>query len=314
MNTWKKFILLVALILTFFPSQPLTASTDPYPNLLGCTGDNKIVYYTEPPMISCEIFELEERLWELGYNPGLVDGKFDSATDAAVKKLQMDTGLAPHGKVDARTWRALARGTDKAVATKPMSPPGGELKIVIDIDKRTLTILADGQVFKEYPVAIGKSKTPSPVGEWKIVQKSIEWGGGFGTRWLGLNVPWGIYGIHGTNKPWSIGRSASHGCFRMFNRDVEEIYSWIKYGTPVIVKGQKLPVPGFRKRDIKPGASGPDVVTMQLQLKEAGLLWGPADGRYGKLTEIALKYFQTLHGLENNGIFEEKTKRALEAE
>lgn len=312
MNTWKKFILLAALILTFIPSQPLTASTDPYPNLLGCTGDNKIVYYTEPPMISCEIFELEERLWELGYNPGLVDGKFDSATDAAVKKLQMDTGLAPHGKVDVKTWRALARGTDKTAAAKPIQPPRGELKIVIDIDKRTLAIVENGRVFKEYPVAIGKPSSPSPVGEWKIIQKSLAWGGGFGTRWLGLNVPWGIYGIHGTNKPWSIGRSASHGCFRMFNRDVEEIYPWVKIGTPVIVKGQSLPVPGFKKREIKPGAFGPDVVTMQLQLKKEGLLWGPADGRYGKLTEIALKYFQTLHGLENNGILEEQTKKLLE--
>ena len=48
----------------------------------------------------------------------------------------------------------------------------------------------------------------------------MNWGGGFGTRWLGLNVPWGIYGIHGTNQPWSIGTQASAGCIRMFNRHV----------------------------------------------------------------------------------------------
>ena len=42
--------------------------------------------------------------------------------------------------------------------------------------------------------------------------------------WLGgLNIPNGIYGIHGTNNPSSIGRKVSHGCIRMYNNDIIEL-------------------------------------------------------------------------------------------
>ena len=38
-------------------------------------------------------------------------------------------------------------------------------------------------------------------------------------RWLGLNVPWGNFGIHGTLDPYSVGWASSHGCIRMNNND-----------------------------------------------------------------------------------------------
>ncbi len=43
------------------------------------------------------------------------------------------------------------------------------------------------------------------------------------------------YAIHGTNKPWSIGRAASHGCLRMMNKDIEELYALVDVGTPVFI-------------------------------------------------------------------------------
>lgn len=66
-------------------------------------------------------------------------------------------------------------------------------------------------IIKKYSIASGKIETPSPIGTWKVTKMS-KWSGGFGTRWIGLNVPWGIFGIHGTNRPGSIGSEASHGC------------------------------------------------------------------------------------------------------
>ncbi len=53
-----------------------------------------------------------------------------------------------------------------------------------------------------------------------------------GTRKLGLGMG---YAIHGTNKPWSIGRAASHGCIRMLNKDIEELYTMVEVGTPVFI-------------------------------------------------------------------------------
>ena len=129
--------------------------------------------------------------------------------------------------------------------------------------ERILEVYNDGQLYKKYRVAVGKSETPTPVGEWKVVWKDYNWGSGFGTRWMGLNVPWGIYGIHGTNNPWSIGRYASHGCIRMRNRDVEELFEWVAIGTEVKIAGKKAKV----QRVLKYKTSGPDVVQLQLKLK-----------------------------------------------
>ena len=45
----------------------------------------------------------------------------------------------------------------------------------------------------------------------------------------------GQYAIHGTNNPGSIGRFVSHGCFRMYNSDVMDLYNRVSLGTPVVV-------------------------------------------------------------------------------
>jgi lipoprotein-anchoring transpeptidase ErfK/SrfK len=44
-----------------------------------------------------------------------------------------------------------------------------------------------------------------------------------------------MYRIHGTNEPSSIGKSASSGCIRMLNADVEELYRVVRIGAEVIV-------------------------------------------------------------------------------
>jgi lipoprotein-anchoring transpeptidase ErfK/SrfK len=55
-----------------------------------------------------------------------------------------------------------------------------------------------------------------------------------GARALGLG-PTGQYAIHGTNRPDSIGRAASYGCFRMLNEDIIDLYARVRIGTPVLV-------------------------------------------------------------------------------
>jgi L,D-transpeptidase ErfK/SrfK len=44
------------------------------------------------------------------------------------------------------------------------------------------------------------------------------------------------YGIHGTNQEWVIGTRASHGCIRMYNRDVLELFPQVPVGTPVVTR------------------------------------------------------------------------------
>jgi Uncharacterized protein conserved in bacteria, COG1376 len=190
---------------------------------------------------------------------------------------------------------------------KTVEPPQGEVSLIIDVNKRTLAILNDGIPFKQYKVAIGKSESPTPVGEWKVVWKDYHWGTGFGSRWMGLNVPWGIYGIHGTNKPWSIGRYASHGCIRMHNRSVEELFEWVPVGTVVKINGPAVKV----KRNLKLNMSGPDVVVVQKKLRDLGLYTGRADGILGPSTTEAINLFQEKSGLAVTGVIDKETRKVL---
>jgi lipoprotein-anchoring transpeptidase ErfK/SrfK len=58
-----------------------------------------------------------------------------------------------------------------------------------------------------------------------------------GTRWMGLGYKG--YGIHGTNVPSSIGKAASHGCIRMRQHDVEELFALVDVGTTVELHGER---------------------------------------------------------------------------
>ncbi len=79
-----------------------------------------------------------------------------------------------------------------AIEQQPTTPPLGTMSIVIKVSQRVLELHNDGQLYKKYRIAVGKSETPTPIGEWNVVWKDYNWGTGFGTRWMGLNVPWGI--------------------------------------------------------------------------------------------------------------------------
>ncbi len=45
----------------------------------------------------------------------------------------------------------------------------------------------------------------------------------------------GQYAIHGTNNEGSVGHFVSHGCIRMHNADIEDLYSRVTIGTRVVV-------------------------------------------------------------------------------
>ena len=107
-------------------------------------------------------------------------------------------------------------------------------KIVIHRAARQLELYDGDRLLGRYPIAVGKSATPTPTGTYSIATKYMNPGGVFGTRWIGLSIP--HYGIHGTSAPSSIGTQASLGCIRMHNRDVEVVYNQIGVGTPVIIR------------------------------------------------------------------------------
>jgi len=173
--------------------------------------------------------------------------------------------------------------------------------IFIDITEKSLYVISCDKIIKKYPIASGKPESPSPLGDFQIIEKG-KWGKGFGAAWLGLNVPWGIYGIHGTNRPSSIGRSASHGCIRMFNRHVNELYQIVEVGTPVKIVGGMYGLFGNGFRTLYPGDRGSDVLMVQKTLKDKGYYNGVLDGIYGLGMEKALNKFQKDNNLEITNI------------
>ncbi|MNW38950.1 putative L,D-transpeptidase YkuD [compost metagenome] len=168
--------------------------------------------------------------------------------------------------------------------------------------RHELIVYAQGNRFKTYRVAVGNLSTPTPVGEYKVIYKGRDWGPSFGPRWLGLNVPWGIYGIHGTNKPQSIGQHQSHGCIRMRNRDVMELFDVIPVGTKVTIHGHLLGDPAHDPRALAEGDVGGDVQLIQSRLKSAGYFQGTINGKFRYDTTLALKQFQKDHDLPVNGV------------
>jgi lipoprotein-anchoring transpeptidase ErfK/SrfK len=123
-------------------------------------------------------------------------------------------------------------------------------QIIISIPDRKLALLQDGELVKTYPVAGGIDETPSPDGDFTIINHAAdpsyfhegkEIGPGknnpLGTRWMGLSAKG--YGIHGTNVQSSVGKAASHGCFRMKKKDVEELYARVQVGDKVSVRGER---------------------------------------------------------------------------
>ena len=138
-------------------------------------------------------------------------------------------------------WLVVYDGKGKLCAFFPcsigrdkMKRPTGDLQIVAVAPHPNYTF--DPKVFPESAAAqaIG-SKLIIPPGPNNPV----------GSLWLSIGRPAAStepplagYGIHGTPKPEEIGRTESHGCFRLANWNVERLGQMISVGTPVIVEGQ----------------------------------------------------------------------------
>jgi len=112
--------------------------------------------------------------------------------------------------------------------------------IVIDKSDYRLYWVKDGVLVKAYPIAVGKAHTPTPVGTWRIDAKyHTDPSGVYGPRKMRMfrqsssGFVFTAYNIHGTNQPWVIGTMASHGCIRLYNRDILELFPQVPLGTMV---------------------------------------------------------------------------------
>lgn len=143
----------------------------------------------------------------------------------------------------------------------PEAPRKG---LVINLSEmRVYYFKTPGEAPQTYPISIGREGLQTPVGSTTIVRKQD------GPTWrptprmrkedpslpasvgpgpdnpLGthaLYLGWPQYLMHGTNKPYGIGRRVSSGCMRMYPEDIKTLFPQVPVGTPVTVVDQPVKV------------------------------------------------------------------------
>lgn len=160
-------------------------------------------------------------------------------------------------------WDGMLVGvTLKVPAADEVTITGDAARAVIFLSENTLNVLdASGRIIAHFPVSIARMAEKRPVGllhvivvapdpdytfdpavfteseEAKQLGRKLEIPPGpnnpVGVAWIGLDRPG--YGIHGTPDPEKIGRTESHGCFRMANWDARTLLGLVQIGFEVNV-------------------------------------------------------------------------------
>ncbi|WP_313930185.1 L,D-transpeptidase [Trichocoleus sp. FACHB-262] len=127
-----------------------------------------------------------------------------------------------------------------------------ETRLVLKLKQRRLYVYQGKQLKVSYPVAVGRSGWETPTGQFRVMgmvqnpgwtnpftRKVMPPGPGnpLGDRWIAFWTDGrNSIGFHGTPDRDSVGQAASHGCVRMLNEDIRELYEIAVLGTPVRVE------------------------------------------------------------------------------
>lgn len=183
-----------------------------------------------------ERLEAEQRLWDLGYWAGPVDGKFDSASRHALIAFQKVERRARTGKLTLNELNALRN------ATRPVARHGQYGHVEIDLERQVLFVIdEDGKVFRVLPVSTGNGelymdhgqvhRARTPTGTFKVLRKIKRWRlSSLGLLYYPSYIHNGI-AVHGS--PSVPTRPASHGCIRVPMFAAKELSSLLPVGLEV---------------------------------------------------------------------------------
>jgi lipoprotein-anchoring transpeptidase ErfK/SrfK len=200
--------------------------------------------YVAPVDASIGITPSQEDITMVHAQPG-------AKLDAARAKSAIQTALAA-----GRTHVALHTATVQPKVTDD----GLGHTIVVRLTENRLYLYDGFSVVRSFSVATAKPGFTTPTGVWRIYDKKKNptwynpaqdgWGadlpavipGGpgnpMGPRAIYITAP-GLIRIHGTTDDASIGRYASHGCIRMHNTEVEQLYPQVDVGDHVVIVGAR---------------------------------------------------------------------------
>ena len=142
------------------------------------------------------------------------------------------------------------------------------LQLVLDRKHHQLLVLRDGRMTRRFPAAVGTTGWETPAGRFRVFEKVKEpvWThpvsgdlveaestkNPLGSRWIGFyrdcngRSGWDgeqyldingctVAGFHGTPYRWTVGRAVSHGCVRLYEENVQEVFDLVRVGTQVTV-------------------------------------------------------------------------------
>ncbi len=110
-----------------------------------------------------------------------------------------------------------------SIASRVEKRPVGELRV---------TVVARDPDYTFNPEVFPESEEARSLGRKLILPPGPN--NPVGLAWIGLDLPG--YGIHGTPKPEQVGRTESHGCFRLANWDALTLLDLVWTGLPVVVE------------------------------------------------------------------------------
>jgi len=134
--------------------------------------------------------------------------------------------------------------------------------IVINLAQQRLFYFPPGGHFVEiFPIGVGVQGWVTPLGDTRVTEKQVHpsWfpppsilaeepglpkmippGPGNPLGDYALQLGWPSYLIHGTDKPFGVGRNVSHGCIRLYPEDIEKLFREVAVGTPVRVIAEEV--------------------------------------------------------------------------
>jgi len=226
---------------TITTEAPTTTTTAPPPTTTTIPG-------LGPGARGPEVRALEQRLSELRYDTGRVDGVFDATTGYAVLAFQKVNAMARTSRATPDVVAAVSRSRPPA----PMLASGGATRVEIDLKRQVLFLWSGGSLTRILPVSTGNGKrycvdgacatAVTPGGSYRVGQKIR----GLRVSRLGrLYNPLYFNGgiaIHGS--PSVPAQPASHGCVRIPMSASLPFFDSVPSGTPVYVfGGPRAPVP-----------------------------------------------------------------------
>lgn len=184
------------------------------------------------PPAAPTMLEVEQRLDQLRYDVGPVDGVVDEATGEAVMAFQKTHGLERTGQLTDPLATSIMGTT---APPPPLQPGGGENRIEVDLTRQILMVYEGDALSRILPISSGKASTPTPTGSYRIYRRVSGWETSRLGRLYNSQYFVGGYAIHGSLSV--LPEPASAGCVRIPMRAADWLPDHVGIGTPVYVLG-----------------------------------------------------------------------------